>query len=149
MMSDQKSKIRLNESQSSVQTHLNIYQNIIQRMANNSSSCKTWCVTTVSAVMVLAADKQKPTIMFVSLVPLVTFLVLDAYYLALEKSFRQSYNDFVRKVHSNEATSEDLYLVSAHGNWNTMQLQAIASFSVWGFYLLLVLMVVLAFKFTT
>lgn len=39
----------------SVQTHLNIMQGVIQRMAENSRACKFWCVTIVSATLVLVA----------------------------------------------------------------------------------------------
>ena len=40
---------------SAVQAHLTIMQGVIQRMAENSRSCKVWCVTLVAAIMVLVA----------------------------------------------------------------------------------------------
>ena len=45
----------LNEESPAVQTHLTIMQGVIQRMAENSRSCKVWCVTLVAAVLVLVA----------------------------------------------------------------------------------------------
>jgi len=42
-----------------VQSHLTILQAVIQRMASNSASSKTWCVTLVSAILVIVADKGK------------------------------------------------------------------------------------------
>ena len=40
---------------SAVQKHLEIMQGVIQRMAENSRSCKVWCVTLVAATLVLVA----------------------------------------------------------------------------------------------
>lgn len=80
-------------------------QGIIQRMAENSRSCKTWCITIVSAVLVLVLRVDKPDYILVALAPTVLFLFLDTYYLALERGFRKSYKAFVKKLH---AASEDI-----------------------------------------
>ena len=45
----------LSAESSAVQTHLTIMQGVIKRMAENSRYCKVWCVTLVSAVLVLVA----------------------------------------------------------------------------------------------
>jgi hypothetical protein len=50
----------VNAESASKQTHLSIIENIIQRMAKNSSASKTLCVTLVSAVLVIVADKEMP-----------------------------------------------------------------------------------------
>jgi len=120
---------------SSIQTHLGIIQNVIQRMSANSSACKAWCVSLVAAVLVIVADKGKPEYAWIALLPTVVFAALDAYYLALEKAFRNSYNQFIRKLHSKQVTEGDLYSVSPVGNMSNLQVQALQSFSVWGFYL--------------
>ena len=52
----------LNEDPSSVQAHLTIMQGVIQRMAENSRSCKVWCVTLVAATLVLVARTGEPCI---------------------------------------------------------------------------------------
>ena len=124
--------------------HLGLLQDVIQRMASNSSQCKTWAVTVVSAVLVVVADKDKPEFAWIALVPTILFLFLDAYYLALEKAFRKSYNDFVEKLHSSTATSEDLYALEPHGSTNLLQLDALRSVSIWGFYLGLLVLIGLA-----
>ena len=46
---------QLNHESSAVQKHLEIMQGVIFRMAENSRSCKVWCVTLVSAILVLVA----------------------------------------------------------------------------------------------
>lgn len=83
------------EDSQAVQAHLGIMQDVIQRMASNSASCKTWCITLVSAILVVVADKGKPEYAWLALIPTVLFFALDAYYLALEKMFRLSYNNLL------------------------------------------------------
>ncbi len=127
-----------------MQAHLGILQNVIQRMAANSASCKAWCITVVSAVLVIVADKGKPDFAYIALIPTILFLALDAYYLGLEKAFRSTYNDFVKKLHASQATSDDLFSVAPSGNASAHQVKALASFSVWGFYSTLIILIALA-----
>lgn len=135
---------QLDETSPSVQAHLGVLQNIIQRMAANSTASKTWCITLVSAILVIVADKGKPQYAFIALIPTILFLALDAYYLALEKGFRNSYKNFVKKIHDGTATADDLYAISPHGNQSSLQVEALKSFSVWGFYVTLTIMIYIA-----
>src|SRR2546425_4593734 len=89
-----------------------ILQSVISRMATNSSNCKTWCVTLVSAIVVIIADKGKPDYVWISVVPIALFLLLDTYYLSLEREFRGVYNDFIRKLHFGNATVDDVFYVA-------------------------------------
>ncbi len=127
-----------------VQSHLNITQSVIQRMATNSSSCKAWCITVVSAILVIVADKGKSQYAYIAIIPNILFLVLDTYYLALEKMFRISYNDFIKKLHENVIDFSDLFVVIPKGNLIKMFFKSIISFSVWLFYLTLLIMILLA-----
>lgn len=134
----------LTEASPSVQAHLQILQVVINRMATNSSSCKAWCITLVSAILVIVADKGKSNFAYIALLPTLLFLALDAYYLALEKSLRASYNEFVRKVHAGLAVPNDLFVVQPRGSESMHQQSALASFSVWGFYGTLAILVEVA-----
>jgi hypothetical protein len=136
----------LAEDSPSVVAHLEILQSIIQRMAANSSSCKAWCITVVSAILVLVADKGKSEFALIALIPTVLFLSLDVYYLALEKGFRAAYSDFVKKLHEERANPEDIYAINPKGSQSRYQLEALGSFPVWGFYALLVVLVGLAYQ---
>jgi len=126
--------IEIDPEAASIQTHLGIIQNVIQRMSDNSSSCKAWCVSLVAAVLVIIADKGKPEYAWIALLPTIVFASLDAYYLALEKAFRNSYNKFITKLHKKQLTEEDLYSIAPMGNMSKLQFAAYKSFSVWGFY---------------
>ena len=106
-------------------------------MATNSGSCKAWCITLVSAILVIVADKGKPDYALIAGVPTILFLVLDTYYLALEKGFRESYNIFIKKLHGGQVTSSDLYAVTPHGPVLKSFGKSLLSFSIWPFYLTL------------
>lgn len=125
------------ENSQAVQAHLEITQSVIQRMASNSASCKAWCITLVSAILVVVADKGKPQYVLIAIIPNLLFLVLDSYYLALEKMFRESYNSFIDKLHSGKVVASDLYVVSPSGNLFTTFFVSLRSFSIWPFYLTL------------
>ena len=93
----------------SVQSYLTILQTVIGHMATNSASCKTWCVTLVSAIIVIIAGQGKPNYVWISVVPIALFMLLDAYYLSLERQFRSVYNDLVRKLRFGKATIDDVF----------------------------------------
>ena len=86
----EKTPFFLTESSPSVQIHLNILQGVIERMASNSNSSKAWCITIVSAILVVVADKGKPDYAYIAFIPTLLFFALDTYYLALEKGFRNT-----------------------------------------------------------
>lgn len=125
-----------------VQSYLSILQSVINRMAANSSGCKTWCIALVSAIVVIIADKGKPAYVWVSIVPILLFLFLDSYYLGLEKQFRDRYNEFIKKLHSRSATVEDLFIITSDKDKGIQVFfaatgKALISLSVWPFYGLL------------
>ena len=142
-MTNQDPRLEIDGESPSIQTHLGILQNVIQRMASNSSSCKAWCVTLVAAVLVIVADKGRPEYAWIAMLPVIVFAALDAYYLALEKAFRNSYNDFISKLHKKSLTENDLYSVVPKGSMARLQFESIKSFSVWGFYISLAILTVI------
>lgn len=131
------------ENSPAVQAHLQIIQSVIQRMASNSSSSKAWCITLVSAALVILADKGKPNYAWIAVIPTILFLVLDAYYLALEKGFRDSYNAFIDKLHRGVIQPSDLYAVTPSGPLMKQLLKSLVSFGVWPFYVTLLVMICL------
>lgn len=137
---------RVDNDSASIQVHLTIMQDVIQRMAANSSSAKTWCVTLVSAVLVIVADKGKPQYAWIAMLPTIMFAALDMYYLALEKGFRRSYNEFIDKLHANLLMTSDLYSVQLSGNFIKLLFESIQSFSIWGFYLSMALLAIVTKK---
>ncbi len=127
-----------------VHTHLNILQGVIQRMAENSRACKVWCVTLVAATLVLVARTGEPQHALLALVPTVLFCVLDAYYLALERAFRKAYNRFVVALHASELDAADVFKIAPQGMGIALVGRCLASVSIWVFYPLLVVTIILA-----
>ena len=134
----------LGQESSAVQTHLEIMQGVIQRMAENSRSCKVWCVTLVAAILVLVARTGEPSHALIALVPTVFLLLLDSYYLALERAFRSSYSTFVDKLHRGELGAFDVYSVAPTGMGLSLVGRCLGSVSIWLFYPLLVITILLA-----
>ena len=129
---------------SAVQAHLTIMQGVINRMAENSRSCKVWCVTLVAAILVLVARTGEPQHALIALVPTLLFLFLDSYYLALERAFIGSQNAFVRKLHRGELELADLYRVVPMGmGWRLVGRCLLGSVSIWPFYLLVAVTILL------
>jgi hypothetical protein len=119
-----------------VQNYLTILQGVITRMAGNSANCKTWCVTIVSAILVLIADKGKPDYAFIALIPIALFCLLDAYYLAQERAFRDIYNQFVGDLIDGNARVSHLFSLRPMPGFRVFQSTggAITSFAVYPFY---------------
>lgn len=121
---------------------LNVLQSIISRMAANSSNCKLWAVTLLSAIMVLFLSTVDDINLNVNktilLIPILPFMFLDAFYLGLERHFVEEYNDEFQ----NEEASEIPAITKNKGLKRIMATgKALLSFSVWGFYLILLLTV--------
>jgi hypothetical protein len=96
-----------------VTAHITLLQGIINRLANNSSSCKTWCLTLTAAFLSLAGATHQPRIVTFALVPVVVFGFLDAMYLAHERSYRELYARIVQKISNGSYTRADAFEAQA------------------------------------
>ena len=95
-----------------VQSHLEMLQGVIQRMAENSRSCKLWSITALSAVLFLAARTGVPWHSLIALVPLSLFFLLDVYYLSLERRFRNTYSFTLEKLQNGTYGPTDAYQIT-------------------------------------
>ena len=78
--------------------HLELTQGVVNRLANNSALLKGWSVTLVAALLALSvATEQKIAFIWIALVPLIVFWILDAYYLWQERLFRAVYDNVRQK----------------------------------------------------
>ncbi len=114
-------------------------QQVIGRMASNASNCKAWSITIVSAILAVGSDKASANFVLVALVPAYLFFLLDAYYLALEKGFRRAHNAYVDRVNKGVEEPTDLFAIEPRGNFWADAIAAAASFSVWPFYVLMII----------
>lgn len=128
-----------------VQFHLNLLQGIIQRMADNSRHCKIWCVTLVSAALFFIVRTEQPILFMIALVPTLSLMTLDTYYLALERGFRRAYGDFVANLHSGNLTESNLYVIGTSGSRFDHFVACLTSLSIWLFYPVIAGIIVAAF----
>lgn len=114
--------------------HLASIQGIIARLAGYSATLKNFALTTAGAIVALTIDKGVPIMFAAAIGVTILFMLLDAYYLAQEQCFRSFYND---KAGQSYDQAHDLTIrlprVTAR-----QTIVAIGSFSVWAFYLPLV-----------
>lgn len=84
--------------------HLKYLQDIIKRMADNSFKIKGWSITITGGLLALliANDKASVKDLLVVYVPIIGFWLIDAYYLMLERIFRNRYENDVEKIKSKE-----------------------------------------------
>jgi len=89
--------------------HMEMIQNIINRMASNSFLIKGWCVTLVAAVFALSARDSNTSFIAVAFFPTLIFWILDAYFLQQERLFRKLYD----KVRTSDENSIDFSMNTA------------------------------------
>lgn len=76
--------------------HLEFIQAIITRLAGNSFQMKAWNVALATAAVGFSATKDShPTAAVLAVIPSIAFWYLDAYYLGLERIYRDLYNGAV------------------------------------------------------
>ena len=77
--------------------HLEMIQNIINRLANSSFFLKGWTVIFVAAVLGFATKDSKPMYVWLAAIPTLSFWALDGFYLNQERLYRRLY-DAVRQT---------------------------------------------------
>ena len=73
--------------------HLEFIQNVINRMARNSFLIKGWCITLVSALIVLAVKEDNTGFMMIAAIPILLFWILDGFFLYQERLYRALYDE--------------------------------------------------------
>lgn len=83
------------EKQSSIDAgrlkHLEMLQQVIARMANNSFLVKGWSITLISALLAFATKDKMAAMAWIAFLPLIAFWLLDAFFLHQERLFRALY----------------------------------------------------------
>lgn len=82
--------------------HLEMIEKIIERMASNSFKLKGWAVTLVAVISAITARDSDKYIFFLVFIPIAMFWYLDAFYLQLERKYRELYE----KVRNQEGETD-------------------------------------------
>lgn len=138
--------------------HIKMLQDIIKRMAANSTSCKQWCIMLTTAIIGLSIKNSKidDQLLLIALLPIAMLYFLDCFYLGLERSFRKMHKEFIWKLREGNLKEEDFFLVGNRPQKKTCiicsmldkfysqfknTLMGVFSFSTTPFYALMTLMV--------
>jgi len=77
--------------------HLEFLQGTINRMAGNLFLLKGWTITLIAGLFTLSAKDSNDAYLLIAYFPTLVFWVLDGYFLAQERRFRDLY-DHVRQL---------------------------------------------------
>ncbi len=123
--------------------YLEMIEVVIERMGRNSFQLKGWAVSLVALVGALSARESDKRFFFLTLIPLISFWFLDAYYLQTERKYRVLYKNVCAKNDSDI----DFNLDTRHIVYTTEESKSIGflnclfSKTEWSFYLIIALVV--------
>ncbi len=93
--------------------HMNQMQAIVTRLSTQSASCKTWCLSLVSAFIALAGVTKLPMAASFTLLPIVVFGFLDTMYLAQENAHRTRQEQLALKLQAGTYLRCDVFMFGA------------------------------------
>ena len=73
--------------------HLELIQNVIDRMAGNLFYLKGWAITLIAALFAVAAKDTNSSYIIIAFFPVLLFWLLDGFFLSQERLFRALYDD--------------------------------------------------------
>ena len=91
--------------------YLDILQMNIQRMSQLSNTCKSWCLTLTSALLLFILKEKQWDLLNVLLLPIGLFYVLDAYYLSVEREFVFLSKAISKKIQNGNVEISDLFVI--------------------------------------
>lgn len=86
--------------------YLQFLQNNIARMNTNSAQAKGWCIAIVAALLAIFVQTNNELFIWICLIPVILFCILDALYLQQEHKFVGMYNDYVKGNENKPAVYE-------------------------------------------
>lgn len=111
--------------------HLHMVQGVIGRLAGYSATVKNFTITiaTATVALTLAGSEEtgKVAILSIAFAAVALLALLDTYYLALERGFRNLHNEIATRP-----LAEAADLAIRRGRLDG--LRTVRSFSVWAFY---------------
>jgi hypothetical protein len=92
-----------------VQAHIAMLQGIINRVAGNSANCKTWTVAIIGGI--LSMSNIGIPFLFINLLICVVFLLLDCFYLGVEREIIAKQKDFLNDMDNGKDIDDRLYKI--------------------------------------
>lgn len=105
-----------NEIKDYIINYLNQLQDVIKRMADNSKSCKQYCITIFAGYLALLGSQLTKTnqnifINIGMLIIIIVFIILDIRYLKFERNFRTIFNDYVYILKNNIKNNNNNFMM--------------------------------------
>lgn len=106
--------------------HIDIVQDVIKRMAQNSFVIRGWSITLVSVMFaILKTQNVSPFSFLLAIIPAFIFWYLDALYLRNERLFRDLYADIVNDINrtpeeANKVTPLSMSIKNYGGNCSVL-----------------------------
>jgi hypothetical protein len=72
--------------------HLEFIMNLVERMSSNSSTLKRWSVTIATGILAWSVKEQSKGVLLISFIPVLSFWLLDSFYLHKERLYRKLYD---------------------------------------------------------
>ena len=123
--------------------YLELIQNVISRMNANSFKIKGWMITVLSALLALYANGKNDLYIYLAIVPILLFWILDADYLQQERKYRKLYEDII-----SEESNVQLFKMSTENYANITFVKVLFSKTLLWLYGCVVLLYLLYFLFS-
>ena len=126
--------------------HLELIQDVVNRLASGSFQMKGWMITIVSALLAIYADNENELYPLFAILPTVIFWFLDAYYLWQERKFRGLYNDVSGVTQNNKvqpfAMPVHLYTGNKYNFWRVL-----FSVTIWPLYVPVIIILFVLYQY--
>jgi len=116
--------------------YLQMIQEPICRMSTISSVFKGFCATIVAGIAGISFCEVNNTVLVLSFLPVLSFAILDIYYLSLERRFKHLYKQVINGEHENDFKMDIVKFNDHEGmkKANARICDCIKSPSIWLFY---------------
>lgn len=133
------------KNEPSVVNYVELLQENISRMSSHSGIIKaSICVIYTVLITILIAVNKISDYWWIAIAITIIGAIIDAYYLAIEKIYVIKYNKFLKKLNDGTVDEKEIYDMKPRNTeikteLLAMTLNSLISFSVYGFYLLLII----------
>ncbi len=129
--------------------YLQMIQSSIERMSSTSAIFKGFCATIVTGIAAVSFTEINRGIMLLAFSPVICFLILDIYYLQLERRFRMLYDDVRLGNHQVDYDLVPPKIKRSEEKTNATIISCILSPSIYLFYgpLIFIVAIIIIMKF--
>lgn len=124
--------------------HLQMIEDVITRLSNNSKNMKGWFLAVISVLFGFLIPRACISLLLITVTISIAFWVLDSYYLALERRYRRLYAAVIKRDKEIPQFSME---IDRYNSGREHIISALFSLSTIGFYLPLIISLSLITRF--